>query len=70
MSSLVKNIKKIVEDELAKYGLTTSDLSKRELSEMIQEAKDRENPDIQIMDGYFGDSFKLMNIQMRKLIDS
>lgn len=60
-----KYMQKVI-DLLAQYDLTTDDLTKKELEEMLQEARDLENPDISIFDGYFGDPTHLVDITFRK----
>lgn len=56
-----------VREELAHYDLTEKDLTKRELQEMLQEAKELEDPYMLIDDGYFGGT-ALFSISLRKEI--
>lgn len=60
-----KDYMPVVVAELAKYGLTVDDLTKRELREMLQEAEERDNPEecMLILDGYFGHPMHLQNIK-------
>lgn len=60
----------IVVDELAKYGLTTDDLSQKELAEMLAEAEQRANPENLIFEGYFGQPMLLQSIKFRKECES
>lgn len=60
-----------VKEELKKYDLTVEDLTKEEMAEMLEEAKEIiENPDSKYMifDGYFENPVPFANIQMRKEI--
>lgn len=53
---------------LDEYGLGIDDLTPEEIKEITEEAKEREeNPDIVILDGYFGDPANLENIRYRKM---
>lgn len=55
-----------VEERLKEYGLKTSDCTPVEVEEMLEEVRDLENDEYMVLDGYFGGSFELFNIQMRK----
>lgn len=50
--------------------LTTEDLTQEELNEMPGAARDRDNPDIVVLDGYFGSPIPLTNIQFRKMCEN
>lgn len=56
----------ILEAELAKYDLTASDLTAKELAEMLEEAECLDKGNAYILDGYFGGSIYLNYVRFRK----
>lgn len=60
--------RKEIERRLSEYDLTLNDFNQREINEMEQELKDRENPSIGILDGWFGGTELIMRGFRKKLV--